>query len=136
MLSVASCPARFLEVCLYGAWGVGVNDEAHVGLVDAHAEGVGGHDDAFLVSLPVGLMSVFHGDVKSGMEICRAEARLLQVSAQLVCLEPAHGVDDGAAVCVCQYVYDLFRYVFCPSDDVGEVAAPEGHAEDVVAPEV
>ena len=43
-LLVPSSAARLLQVVLQGAWDIGVDDQAHVRLVDAHAEGVGGDD--------------------------------------------------------------------------------------------
>ena len=43
--AVAAGAAGFLLVVLHGARRVGVDDEAHVGAVDAHAEGDGGDDD-------------------------------------------------------------------------------------------
>ena len=42
-------------------------DKADIGLVNAHAEGVGGHDDAHFVALPVCLSLVFYGSVEAGM---------------------------------------------------------------------
>ena len=43
--AVAAGAARLLIIRLDAAGNVVVDDEPHVGLVDAHAEGVGGHDD-------------------------------------------------------------------------------------------
>ena len=43
---VAPGPAGFLQVVFQRTGDVGVDDQAHVGFVDAHAEGVGGGDDA------------------------------------------------------------------------------------------
>ena len=44
--AVAACPARFLVVAFDVFGHVQVGNEAHVGLVDTHAEGDGGdHDD-------------------------------------------------------------------------------------------
>ena len=45
-LGVATGATRFLQVVLQRARDVGVHDKTHVGLVDAHAERVGRHDDA------------------------------------------------------------------------------------------
>ncbi len=48
--AVAAGPARLLVVALDGLGQVVVHDEAHVGLVDAHAEGDGGDDDLQVVA--------------------------------------------------------------------------------------
>ena len=48
--AVAARAARLLVVALDGLGQVVVHDEAHVGLVDAHAEGDGGDDDVDLVA--------------------------------------------------------------------------------------
>ncbi len=48
--AIASGAARFLVIGFHAARQVVMQHEADVGLVDAHAEGVGGHDDrAWLV---------------------------------------------------------------------------------------
>ncbi len=41
---VTAGAARLLEIILQGPWDVSVNDEAHVWLVNPHAEGVGCRD--------------------------------------------------------------------------------------------
>ncbi len=49
-LAVAAGPTGLLVVALEALREVDVRDEAHVGLVDAHPEGDGGHDDDALVA--------------------------------------------------------------------------------------
>ncbi len=66
-LAVTTCTTCFLEVGLDGVGTVVVHDQTDVGLVDAHTEGVGADDDAYLVLLPVALALVFHLVVQSGM---------------------------------------------------------------------
>lgn len=43
--SIPSCPPRLLIVTLHWFRQAGVDDVAHIRLVDAHAEGYGGTDD-------------------------------------------------------------------------------------------
>ena len=52
--------ARLLQVVLQGAGDIGVDDQAHVRLVDAHAEGVGG-DDGLQVTADEALLDVLPG---------------------------------------------------------------------------
>ena len=47
--TVTASSSGFLIVALKALWNVIVDDKAHVGLVDSHAEGNGGHDDVNLL---------------------------------------------------------------------------------------
>ncbi len=46
-----------------------MDDEAHVGLVDAHSEGVGGHHHAHIAALPLLLSLVAHAVVEAGVVV-------------------------------------------------------------------
>ena len=59
-LLIPSSAARLLQVVLQGAGDIGVDDQAHVRLVDAHAEGVGG-DDGLEVTTDEALLDVLLG---------------------------------------------------------------------------
>ena len=67
LLAVAPGPSGLLEVGFNGVRQVHVDDEAHIGLVDAHAECISGHDDAAFAPLPTLLADVARGVVQSGM---------------------------------------------------------------------
>ena len=43
-IPVAAGAARLLQVVFQRSRDIGVNHQPHIGLVDAHAEGIGGHD--------------------------------------------------------------------------------------------
>ena len=66
-LPIATCAAGFLEVGFRRIWAVVVNHKAHIGLVDAHAKGVGRHDHARFVVLPLFLSEVAFCGVEAGM---------------------------------------------------------------------
>ena len=66
-LAVASSTSCFLEVCFEAGGTVFVYHQSHVGFVDAHAEGVGGHHGSDVASLPCFLPLVFVHVVESGV---------------------------------------------------------------------
>ena len=93
-------PARstgLLNVVLKRPWDVGVDNEAHIRLVYAHAEGVGGDDrpqlptDEALLHVLLGLRR------QSGMEVIRVNAFLPQELRHLLCLRSRRAVDYRAA---------------------------------------
>ena len=74
-----------------------MNDEPHVGLVDAHAEGVGGGDD-LQVSVDEALLHVLLGvGRQAGMEMVGADVLGVQELRHLLGAAAAGAVDDGAA---------------------------------------
>ena len=94
---VASGAAGFLQVVLQGGRDVGVNDQPHVGLVDAHAEGVGGGDD-FQLPVDEALLHVLPGVwSEAGMEVIGADVLVSQELRYLLGAMAAGAVDDGAA---------------------------------------
>ena len=50
---VATCSSCFLEILFGRRWKVEMDDKAHVGLVDAHAKGIGSNDDRYFARNPV-----------------------------------------------------------------------------------
>ena len=71
ILTVASGAAGLLQVVLQGAGDVGVNDQPHVGFVDAHAEGVGGDDGPDVAPYEALLHVLFGFRRQSGVEMFR-----------------------------------------------------------------
>ena len=69
--AVASCPTGLLEVSLDGIGQIEMNDQSHIGLVDAHPKGVGGHHHAGASRLPCLLARIFVGSRESGVVVER-----------------------------------------------------------------
>ena len=67
LAAVAAGAAGFLIIALKALGDVVVDDEAHVGLVDAHAEGDGGHDDINLLHEELVLVFLAGLAVQSGV---------------------------------------------------------------------
>ena len=77
-LLVPSRSSRLLQVVLQGSGNVGVDHEAYVRFVDAHAEGIGGGDGT-QVAADKAILDVFPGLRRpSGVEVVRRYAFLLQ----------------------------------------------------------
>ena len=96
-LAVASGAARLLEVVLQRAGNVGVDHEAHVRLVDAHAEGVGRGDRAQL-SVDKSVLHVLLGLRRHAcVEVLGRHLLQLQELRNLLAAPACRAVDDGAA---------------------------------------
>ena len=128
-LTVASGTASLLEVSLEGVGTVVVDDQSDVGLVDAHAEGVGGYHDARAVVLPVALAAVLVSMVESGMVECRRESCIGEVFGNLAGMTPAAHIDDGRAWCAVEQPKQFAVFVGGVLNKVGQVLALEGHAK-------
>ena len=98
-LAVAAGAARLLVIRLQAAGDVVVDDEADVGLVDAHAEGVRGHDD---------LAASFHEVILGGPALVGQQAGMVDDRAAFAFARPLRighlfgplarrGVDDARA---------------------------------------
>ena len=96
-LLVPSGPARFLQVVLQRPGNVGVNHQPDVGLVDAHAEGVGG-DDGPQVAVDEALLHGLLGFRRqAGVEVVGLHSLGLQELRQFFGVAPRRAVDYGAA---------------------------------------
>ena len=73
-------PAGFLQVVFQRAGDFGVDDQAHVGFVHAHAEGVGGDDDAQTAFDKTVLDIGFFVVAQAGMEVFACPALVFQVA--------------------------------------------------------
>ena len=77
-----------------------MDDDAHIGLVDAHAEGVGGDDD-LEVAGDEGLLDVlFQAGIEPGMEMGAGPAHVLEEGGDFLGTFAPRGKDHGAAVAV------------------------------------
>ena len=77
---------------------------AHVGFVDTHSEGVGGHHDAHLVLLPVILSALLDLEIQSGVIGCGGDAGILQEGGYLARALAAAHIDYGGAGRAAEYV--------------------------------
>ena len=111
-LAVAARAAGFLVVGLEVARHLVVHDEAHVGLVDAHAEGVGGDHHAAVAA---------HERVLAGVALQRRHAAVIardrfaggaQPVVHLLAALHRRGVDDAAAVRVRQRLAQPIELLF------------------------
>ena len=129
MLAVAPGTACFLEISLDTAGAVYMSDEAHIGLVDTHAESISGHHDAHLILLPLFLPAILLYIVKTCMKVCGAESCLVKHLGIFLCPSPTAGIDNGSAIDTAKDMNKLGCFVAHPSDDIGEVLTLEAHAE-------
>ena len=93
--SVAPGAANLLVVAFEGRGQPGVNHGADVGLVDAHAEGDGGHDDLQFAGLKGGLHALAGRRIKARVVSRRGNARRDSSVGQLLGSFARGGVDDG-----------------------------------------
>ena len=108
-----------------------MHDQSDVGLVDAHAKGIGGYDDARAVALPVALALVFHLVLQASMVEGGAEPGIAELLSQFLGTTATAHIDDGRAVGMRKGVDEFVELVGGILHRVGEVLALEGHAEDV-----
>ena len=127
--SVASCASRFLEIGLERVGAVDVYHHAHVGFVDAHAEGVGGHHHAHLVVLPVALSLVFGGAVESGVIEGGVLVVLVEHVGNLLGASAAAHIDDGAARMGVEQLQQVGELVGGKEHLVGQVFPLVAHSE-------
>ena len=135
LLPVAAGASRFLEVGLDRVRQVHVYHQAYVRLVDAHAEGVCGHDDAAFALLPAVLAQVLGGVVQSGVVVVGREALGGQPFGYLFGAASVAHIDDGASGDTAEDVQQFARLVFRPSDHIGQVLSLEAHAEHILVGE-
>ena len=95
-LPVPSGPSRLLVVGLQALGHVVVDDIAHIGFVNAHAEGVGGHHDRPVVKLKVVLICLALLLVQPGVIAGGGDAPLAQGGADLLHAGAGGAVDDAA----------------------------------------
>ena len=131
-LAVASGTSGFLEVGFDGVGTVVVDDQTHIGLVDAHAKGVGSHYHPPFVVLPLLLVAVLDGGVESGMEVVGTDAGVGEHLGYLLGALAAAHIDDGTALHGSEDMQQLVVFVGGVAHDVAQVLALKAHAEHVV----
>ena len=131
MLAVASGPTRLLKVGLDAVRAVHVHHQPHVGLVNAHSEGIGGHHHPHLIVLPLSLSLVFHGWAQTGMVEGGGNATGVEFLADVARLLAAARINHGAARHRTQNVNEFSLLVLRLPHHVGQVAALETHLEHV-----
>ena len=97
---VAAGAADLLVVGLDIGRQVGMADEAHIGLVDAHAEGDGGRHHHAVFLLEGILVGVAHRLVEAGMVRQRAHAGRRESGGQFLDLAARGAIDDAALACM------------------------------------
>ncbi len=136
--AVAPGTAGLLVVALDGLGQVEVGDEAHVGLVDAHAEGDGrDHDDAVLAQ-EARLVGRAGAGVEPRVVRQRGDAVADQELGGLVDRGPRQAVDDArlAGVLVAQELDQLAPGLALGGDAVLDVGAVEARHEMACLPQV
>ena len=127
--AVPAGAARLLLVMLHGARRVGVDHEAHVGAVDAHAEGDGGHDHVqpFVHEVVLGATPFFR--VQAGVVGGAGQAFLFQARRQPVHVLAGLGIDDaalsGMAADDFEHLFELIPAREGPEDQVGPVGVAD-----------
>ena len=130
-LAVASGPARLLEVGLDALRHVVVADKAHVGLVDAHTEGVGGDNHARLAALPAVLDGAARLPLHPGVVGLRGDPVAAQEGRQVGRrLAPPH-VDDAASLDLAANLQQYAELVLRLPEHIIQVGPHEGGADQV-----
>ena len=106
LAAVASCATRFLIIALKTLRYVVVYDEAHVGFVDAHAEGYGSHDDVDALHEEVVLRLRACSRVEAGVISRRLYVVGFQHGSQFLHLLARDAVDDAA---LARVLFDEFN---------------------------
>jgi len=94
--AIAPCTTDLLVVALHRAGQVVVDHEAHIALVDAHAEGDGGADHMELALDEVVLHAAALLRLQPRVVISRLHPDALQLLRQLLRTRPAVAIDDAA----------------------------------------
>ena len=126
-LTVAPRPSRLLVVGLDTLREVQVGDEAHVRLVDAHAEGDGGDDHDTLVALEAVLIAAADIPAEARVVGERVDAGAAEPLGCFVDTAPRQAVDDAgvAAVTLLQEAQELLPGPVLRDDRVPDVGAVE-----------
>ena len=126
-LAVATRSSCLLEVSLHAVGHVGVQNEAHIGLVDAHAERVGCHHDAYLVAPPTLLSLVLLYAVQSRMIVGGLLSQLVQLLRKRLAVAAAACVDDARPRDGVQGMEYAVEDAVLASDDIRQVLPLEAH---------
>ena len=132
-LAVTPGTARLLIIGFETLGQVQMHDEAHIGLVDAHAEGDGGHHDHTVLPQEALLIALAHFGTQPGVIGHGVETLLHQPGSGVVHLLARQAVDDPGVLLVlaAQETQQLLPGVLLLGDAVLDVGAVE--AADEVA---
>ena len=125
--AIAAGSPGFLVIGLDGPRQVHVRHEAHIRLVDAHAEGDGGHDDHAVLALEGSLHVAAFGSLQAGMVGTGMKALLLQEGRHLLGAVARRAVDDARfpLVAITDEAQQLLVAVALLDDPVADVGAVE-----------
>ena len=129
--SVSPCTACFLEICFDRIGTIDVDNRTHIGLVYTHSESIGGHDDTYVICLPILLSIIFDCVVETGVIEGGADLMRFQQLGNLFGLAPATHVNDGTAADEGEDMNKFGFFVFCMSHDIGQVFSLETHPKNV-----
>ena len=93
--SVSACTPCLLEIGFNGVRTFHMQHQTDIGLVDAHAKGVGGNHHTLFPFLPLLLATVALGTVKSGMVVCGTYLVAAQQLGYILRFLSASDIDDG-----------------------------------------
>ena len=126
----ASTPG-LLVIGLDGTRQIHVCHEAHIRLVDAHAEGDGRHDDHAVLTLEGGLHVAAFGGLQAGMVGTGVKALLLQEGRHLLGAVARRAVDDARfpLVAIADEAQQLLVAIALLDDPVADVGAVEAGDE-------
>ena len=128
---VAACAAGFLVVALDVLGHVHVGHEAHIGLVDAHAEGDGGHDDDAVLAQEAVLVQLARLEGQARVVGQGGHAGLAQRLGQLLHALARLAIDHAglALVLALDEAQQLVADVLLLGDAVADVGAVEAADE-------
>ena len=126
-LAIAPRTARLLEVSLDAVGHIQVDDQAHIGFVNAHTEGVGGHHNARFAALPGCRAQVLVNIFEARVIIKGGDALLVEVVARLAGSLAVAGIDDGAARHGAEDVKQFGKLVGSLAHHITEVGSRETH---------
>ena len=129
--AVAPGSSRFLLIVFERLRRAGVDDEPHVGSIDAHAEGDGGDDDVGVlveerVLIPAALVVGKPGVVRPG-----ADAGLGQPRRQRIDLTPRRAVDDARLAAVTREDVEQLALQIRAREDAVEEIRPVERADEL-----
>ena len=129
--AIAACTPGLLVIGLDGTRQIHVCHKAHIRLVDAHAEGDGGHDDHAVLALEGSLHVAAFGGLQAGMVGTGMKALLLQEGRHLLGAVARRAVDDARfpLVAIANEAQQLLVAVALLDDPVADVGAVEAGDE-------
>ena len=132
---VASGASGLLKVGFERVGQVNVDDKPHIGLVDAHSEGVGGHNHACGAAFPGVLLGVALLGCEPGVVVVGADVVLHQKISNLLGFSPAAHIHNARSRNVVDDAQHIPQLVVNLAHKVDEVFALETLAENVALAE-